>query len=580
MKRISRFFSVLALLASTIAAAPQDEAPVGLRMIVVRTEAEAASLLARLRAGEKFDELARTQSVDSSARVGGYLGVLTVAQLRPEFQTALKGLSPGEISPIARLGGGYAVLQLLSGEDAFPIELKNWIDGGRDPRSPIVESLWTMALAAADGAMLKRVLEAGAGVNASFGDGSTVLMGAAEAGQIASVRALLAAGASVSAETRDGTTALLVASQAGRADIVRVLLEAGGAVNARKKNGVTPLIDAAFGGHLETVRVLLESGADPNLTLDDGSTALMAASVKGHNDIVRSLLRAGAQVNAGIKGGGTALMEAAYAGQAETVRVLLTAGADPKAADPNGLTALMAAALKGSADAVQALLEAGATISARDKKGWTALTYARASANSATVRMVLARTTDISPQERSIALGGTYLNEYYSSNESNLLELAAAEFQKVLNTQPQNTDALEWMGAVEFLRWDKTPSLEQFRKTESLLKKSADLDPKDPDRYYWIAAVSSIFLSTGKGAPATDIAGILDQGIQHAKRAIELDPQFADAMDHLSVLYRRKGEDALADAARQDALRIRARLGNRPSRFNDQFSRPAVPPPP
>jgi hypothetical protein len=76
------------------------------------------------------------------------------------------------------------------------------------------------------------------------------------------------------------------------------------------------------------------------------------------------------------------------------------------------------------------------------------------------------------------------------------------------------------------------------------------------------------------------MAAILDEGIQHARKAIELDPQFADAMDHLSVLYLRKGEQALADAARQDAQRTRQRLGNRPSRFNDQFSRPALPPPP
>jgi len=306
----------------------------------------------------------------------------------------------------------------------------------------------------------------------------------------------------------------------------------------------------------------------------------MAASGKGHNDIVRALLAGGAEVNAGFNTGGTALMEAAYAGQAETVRILLGVGADAKPANPDGLTALMGAALKGSANAVQALLDAGAPVTPRDKRGWTALTFARASANAATVRILLDKATDISAQERSIALGGTYLNEYYSTNETNLLNLAASEFQKVLSIQPQSVAGLEWMGAVEFLRWDTAPSLEQFRKANSLLKKSVDLDPKDPDRHYWMAATCSIFVSAGTGASAAETAAILDEGILHAKRAIELDPQFADAMDHLSVLYRRKGEISLADTAHQDALRIRSRLGNRPSRFNDQFSRPAVPPPP
>ncbi len=577
MKWIPVFSLVSALMASAVFGAP-PQSEMGIRMIVVRTEAEATGLLARLRAGEKFDQLARTQSIDPSAGAGGYLGVLAMEQLRPEFQAALNGLKPGGVSDAARIGASFALLQRLTDDETLAIELKGWTDSGREPRSPIVERLWAMAIDADDSSLLRKVLEAGLNVNATFDDGSTPLMGAAQTGHIDRVRALISAGASANAQTRDGTTALLLAAQGGRAEIVRALLDAGAAVNVRTKTGVTPLIDASFGGHLETVRVLLEKGADPNLSLEDGSTALMAASVKGQNDIVRALLGAGAPVNAGINSGGTALMEAAYAGQAETVRILLAAGADPKAAGADGLTALMGAAFKGSPDAVGALLDAGAPVAPRDKKGWTALTYARASANPDTVRLLLAKTTDITPQERSIALGGTYINEYYSSNEADLLDMAAAEFQRALAIQPQNAAALEWMGAVEYLRWSKPPTLEQFRKAQAPLKRSADLDPNDPDRHYWIAATSSIFLSTSQNVSAADTAAILEDGVQHARKAIELDAQFADAMEHLSVLYRLKGEQALAESTHQDAQRVRARLGNRPSRFSDQFSRPALPP--
>ena len=91
---------------------------------------------------------------------------------------------------------------------------------------------------------------------------------------------------------------------------------------------------------------------------------------------------------------------------------------------------------------VEVLLEADAPVSPRDDRNWTALTYARASSNSTTVRAVLAKANDISPEERSIALGGTFLNEYYSSNDPKLLDQAAAEFQKVLVCQPQNLEAL------------------------------------------------------------------------------------------------------------------------------------------
>jgi ankyrin repeat protein len=553
MNRI--LFATFLYLSITGAAAAQGNS-FGLRIIVVRTVAEANTLLRQLQAGANFGELARTRSLDSSARQDGYIGVFAKQELRPEFQSALEGLKPGETSGVVKIGAEYGLLQMLTAEDTQKMA---------PDRSAIPN------------------------VNATFEDGSTVLMGVAQGGDIERVRNLIAAGAAVNARTRDGITALVVAVQAGHANIARVLLAAGADANVRKADGGTPLMDAAFAGNLEIVRTLLDSKADPNIALPDGSTALMASSVKGHNDIVRALLAAGAQVNAGVTGGGTALMEAAYGGHADTARILLAAGADPKLSNPKGLTALMGAALGGHTDVVEVLLEAGAPASPRDYRNWTALTYARASANSATVRAVLAKATDIAPEERSIAVGGTYLNEYYSSGDPKLLELGAAEFQRVLNSQPQNLEALEWMGAIEFLGWSKPPTLDQFRKAVAFLKRSAELDPKDPDRHYWLAATSSIFLSGTKIASALETANILDDGILHARKAIELDPQFADAMDHLSALYRRKADLIgseraqllkLADTAHEDAVKVRQRLGTKPSRFSDQFSRPAVPPAP
>ena len=548
--RLKRILAAALLSITTGGVLAAQSGAFGLRIITVRSESEATAIQQQLQAGAKFEDLARTRSVDSTAREGGFLGTFTKQELRPEFQAALEGLSQGQTSRVAKVGTEFVLLQMAPA------------------------AVNTQAVSAA---------------NAVFQDGSTVLMGASQAGEIEKVRELVAAGSPVNAQTRDGFTALVLAVQAGHAEVVQTLLKAGADPNLRKGDGGTALMDAAFGGFVDIARALLEAKADPNVALRDGATALMAASVKGRNDIVRALLAAGAQINGGATGGGTALMEAAYGGHADTARILLAAGADPKLSNPKGLTALMGAALGGHTDVVEVLLEAGAPVNPRDYRNWTALTYARASANSATVHAVLAKANDISPEERSIALGGTFLNEYYSSNDPKLLEQAAAEFQRVLASQPQNLEALEWMGAVEFLHWSKPPTLEQFRKAKVLLQKSADMDPKDPDRHYWLAAITSSFLSAARPPSALETVTMLDEGIQHAKRAIELDPQFADAQDHLSVLYTKKSEimasegpqlTKLADTAHADAMKIRGRLKNRPSRFSDQFSRPALPPAP
>ena len=87
----------LALSATAIGA--QREPLLGLRLIVVKTEAEATGLRARLIAGESFEELAKNYSTDSSAAGGGYLGPVAVGDLRPEIQEALAGLAPEARAP-------------------------------------------------------------------------------------------------------------------------------------------------------------------------------------------------------------------------------------------------------------------------------------------------------------------------------------------------------------------------------------------------------------------------------------------------------------------------------------------------
>jgi len=609
MKWIPSILFALSASLATLAAALQAEGPVGLRMIVVQTESQATAILARLQAGEKFDQLARTQSADSSARDGGYLGLVTISQLRKEFQEALQGIRPGQFSPVVKIGREFALLQLLTDDETRAIELRN---AKPVPSPRTLQQLWATALSRNSVDAIKEVLASGAPAHVVYDDGSTVLMGAAESGQTVAVRALLDAGASVHAHSldgstaltiaafgghldivrmllaagadanaplRDGSTALMKASQAGHAEVVLSLIALGANVNTRASNGLTALMEASFGGHAETAQFLIQSRADVNAALSNGSTSLMAAAEKGHPQIAAALIAAGANVKAKSSTGGTALMEAAYSGHIELVRLLLKSGSEIDAASSTGATALMGAALAGKTEVVAALLEASANPDLKDSRGWLALTHARASANPATVRLLLGKTTGLSPAERNLITGSAYLNEYYASSDGKLLDLATTEFQRVITAEPQNATALEWLGAIEVLRFGEAPTLAQYRKAAALLKKSVDLDPKDPDRQYWMAAVNSVFASNGKGASAAELAAIVDQGIEHAKKAIELDPEFADAMDHLSVLYRRKGDTAAADTARANAVRIRTRRDNRPSRFNDQFSRPAVPPP-
>ena len=128
-----------------------------------------------------------------------------------------------------------------------------------------------------------------------------------ESGDYAEVKRLVEAGANVNAQDRDGYTALMQASGRGHTEIAKLLIEAGADVNAHdiyvpSRGGVdyelppsTPLMWASLGGHTEIVKLLIEAGADVNTTDNGGHTALWFASIEGYADIVRLLKEAGAK---------------------------------------------------------------------------------------------------------------------------------------------------------------------------------------------------------------------------------------------------------------------------------------------
>ncbi len=84
-----------------------------LRVIVVSSEAQAQQILDQLKKGEDFGVLARSKSIDPNAEDYGYLGKVDVASLRPELREALRGLTPGQVTRVVKVPGGYAILKVL-----------------------------------------------------------------------------------------------------------------------------------------------------------------------------------------------------------------------------------------------------------------------------------------------------------------------------------------------------------------------------------------------------------------------------------------------------------------------------------
>jgi len=91
------------------------------RHILVATEPFAQKIVDRLDKGEKFDALAKAESMDSSKNNGGDLGWFTANRMVPEFAAAVMTLKPNEYThkPV-QTQYGWHVIQLLETREVTP----------------------------------------------------------------------------------------------------------------------------------------------------------------------------------------------------------------------------------------------------------------------------------------------------------------------------------------------------------------------------------------------------------------------------------------------------------------------------
>jgi peptidyl-prolyl cis-trans isomerase C len=88
------------------------EQEVHARHILVETEDQAKEIIAELKKGADFAELAKKKSKDPGASDGGDLGFFTKDQMVPEFSAAAFALEPGKISDPVKSQFGWHVIKV------------------------------------------------------------------------------------------------------------------------------------------------------------------------------------------------------------------------------------------------------------------------------------------------------------------------------------------------------------------------------------------------------------------------------------------------------------------------------------
>lgn len=91
--------------------------------ILVKTEKESQDILAQLKAGGNFDDLAKKHSIDGAASRGGDLGWFAKGTMVPEFEKAALSLKEGTTSGAVKTQFGYHIIKLTGKRPAGVAQL-------------------------------------------------------------------------------------------------------------------------------------------------------------------------------------------------------------------------------------------------------------------------------------------------------------------------------------------------------------------------------------------------------------------------------------------------------------------------
>ena len=146
-------------------------------------------------------------------------------------------------------------------------------------------------------------------------------------------------------------------------------------------------------------------------------------------------------------------------------------------------------------------------------------------------------------------------------------------FQQVLQIDSANSNALGSIGQIYY-------EMKDYNKAKEYQLRLMKIQPNNPDPYYWIGVLNwlpaykndmtlrqQLNLITPKDPAKPDVLPplpakarkqlavqndpIVNEGIQSLEKALDLKPDYADAMSYLNLMYRQKADLETSDGARQ-----------------------------
>jgi tetratricopeptide (TPR) repeat protein len=160
---------------------------------------------------------------------------------------------------------------------------------------------------------------------------------------------------------------------------------------------------------------------------------------------------------------------------------------------------------------------------------------------------------------------------------------AITEYKEVLEKDPNNLSAIDGLASILYQMAGQPFDQKKFEESKSYHEKHIALKPQDPAPYYSIGVIDWALAYRGnteiradynkahinKQVHDTDplppdvrkdytdkFGTMVDDGIASLKKAIELRPDYDDAMTYLNLLYRRKADMVESSAERDNYTKM------------------------
>jgi len=185
-------------------------------------------------------------------------------------------------------------------------------------------------------------------------------------------------------------------------------------------------------------------------------------------------------------------------------------------------------------------------------------------------------------------LATAYANQYIpgapSDQNLNFAKQAIQEYQEVLQKDPGNLNSIDGIGSLLYNMAGTPYDPAKFEESKTYHRKHIELKPDDPEPYYWIGVIDWVMANrvnlelraaynkdhlkkpvketeplpaAERGDYSSKAGSLIDEGTQNLQKALELRPDYDDAMAYLSLMLRRKA-DMVDSAEERDKLEQQA----------------------